>query len=172
MLATMKIPEKRKAILIGRKGSIKRKIESLTKTKITVGEEITIEGEADGFLTAENIISAIGRGFEPKKAMKICDEDTVLIVMPLPRGAKILKTVRSRIIGTAGKARENLERLTHTDVSVYGRTVSVIGHYEDVVVAKEALEKLIAGSRHGNVYTYLEKTKKLKSWSNGKKDSS
>src|SRR5262249_28127002 len=142
MIGSVRIPEKRKAALIGVKGAAKRKIEKATKTKIKIEDEVLISGEAEGYMVAENIVRAIGRGFSPQSAMDLTDEETALIVISLPRDEKLLKTVRSRLIGTAGKARRNMEQLTKTHISVYGRTVSIIGHYEDAERAQEAIEKL------------------------------
>ena len=156
MIATILIPRMRIPVVLGTNGATKHDIEEKTNTKIFIGEEITIEGEALDVMAAENIIKAIGRGFAPSKALKLLDEEKVLYVFQLPKTENELTRIRSRIIGTMGKARRNLERLTNTQISVYGKTVSIIGCYEDADRAKEAIEKLIFGSTHSNVYRFLE----------------
>lgn len=156
MMTTLKIPENRIPVLIGRTGEMKRKIEVATHTKISINDEITIKGEVLNRLDAENIIKAIGRGFAPEKAMELLEEDKVLCIIQLPSNSDIIK---ARIIGTKGKARRNLERLTKTYISVYGKTASIIGSYENVETAKRAIEKFISGSAHKNVYTFLESRK-------------
>lgn len=156
MITTLKIPEKRMPILIGRNGETKRKIEAATHTKISVESEIEIKGEALNRLDAENIIKAIGRGFAPDKSLELLEEDKILYIIQLPENSERIK---SRIIGTNGKARRNLERLTKTYVSVYGKTVSIIGSYENAETAKNAIEKFISGSTHKNVYRFLESRK-------------
>ena len=60
--------------------------------------------------------------------------------------------IRSRLIGTGGKAKRNVERLTNTRITIYGKTISIIGNYEDIDRAREAIGKLMSGSPHGNVY--------------------
>lgn len=58
----IKIPDKRKGVLIGHEGSVKRKIEGLTKTQIKILDSIEISGEVLDVLKAKEIIKAIGRG--------------------------------------------------------------------------------------------------------------
>ncbi len=66
-----------------------------------------------------------------------------------------------RIIGRKGRTREIIEEMSGADVSVYGKTVAIIGNPIQVEVAKTAIEKLArGGSPHGVVYKYLERRKK------------
>ena len=154
MIKTVNIPKERIAVLIGEKGNSKRSIEKLTHTKISIEDEISIKGESLDILTAENIVKAIGRGFSPENALKLADEEVALDIIQLPKTG--LERHRSRIIGANGKSRKNLEILTNTNISVYGKTVSIIGTYENAAFAHEAVEKLIKGFSHKNVYTFLE----------------
>ncbi|MBI2971220.1 MAG: RNA-processing protein [Candidatus Aenigmarchaeota archaeon] len=158
MISKLKIPDERLAVLIGKRGGIKKTVENRTNTVIQVGEEVTIEGEATDVMTAENIIRAIGRGFAPLVSMKLRDEDMTLVVIPLPKERNTLVRVKARVIGSRGKARRNIERLSKTDICVYGKTVSIIGTYESVKAARSALEMLIKGSEHKNVYKFLGET--------------
>ncbi len=160
MITGILIPKRRIAVVVGKGGKTKKTLEEKTGTKIFIGEEITIEGEALEVMAAENIIKAIGRGFAPDTALELLDEDKVLYVMQLDKGEKELSRIKSRVIGTNGRARRNLERLTDTHISVYGKTISIIGLYDDADAAKAAVEKLISGSMHGNVYRLLELRKK------------
>lgn len=157
MIASILIPKARVAVLVGAHGSTKKSIEEKTNTKIFIGEEITIEGEALGILTVENIVKAIGGGFSPGRAMELLDEDKILYIIQLPKADE--KRIKSRIIGKMGRARRNLERMTNTHISVYGKTVAIIGYYDDMEASKEAIEKLIFGSTHSNVYSFLERRK-------------
>jgi len=49
--------------------------------------------------------------------------------------------------------------MTGTYVSVYGKTVSIIGEIEHLQIAKEAVEMILKGSRHKTVYSFLERKK-------------
>ena len=60
-----------------------------------------------------------------------------------------------------GKARNTIEDLTECYVSVYGKTIAIIGKVEMVGVCKRALESLLSGSPHANVYKWLERQRRL-----------
>ena len=71
--------------------------------------------------------------------------------------------IKSRLIGSGGKAREIIERLTSCNLCIYGKTVSIIGEFDKLNIAFRGVEKLLLGSPHGNVYGFLEREmKKLK----------
>ena len=65
--------------------------------------------------------------------------------------------IKSRLIGKNGKARRVIERLTRCDICIYGKTVSLIGEFGELDVAFRGVEKILVGSPHGNVYSFLEK---------------
>ncbi|MBT3283475.1 RNA-processing protein [Candidatus Bathyarchaeota archaeon] len=163
----IRIPGDRIGVLIGADGKTRRRIESAFGVKITVESEsggVTVKVNEDQpdvsvMFTVKNIVKAIGRGFNPKKAMTLQDEDNDLIVIDLEEFVGTSKNaqnrVRGRIIGKEGKSRELLEELTNCLVSVYGGTVAVIGPYEMLQVAKEAVEMLLNGSYHKTVWNHL-----------------
>ncbi len=156
MIKKIRIPDERIPVLIGKNGKTKAMIQRLTHTKIDIGEEATVEGEAVDVMTAESIIKAIGRGFSPEASEILCREDSTLEIIQLPKERKELNRIKSRLIGTKGKCRRNIENLTKTRISVFGKTVSVIGPYDNVRFVVEALQRLIKGDTHSSVYRFLE----------------
>jgi ribosomal RNA assembly protein len=68
--------------------------------------------------------------------------------------------LKGRVIGRNGKARKNIELLTETNISVYGKTIGIIGECENAVMARRAVESLLTGSTHANVYKWLEKNRR------------
>ena len=157
MIEKIRIPEKRMPILIGKGGEVKKNLEKMTQTKINITDEITVHGDALNVMDTCNIIKAIGRGFDPESALELINEEMNLCVIPLPDDRKILKRIKSRIIGTRGKCRKTIEKITKTKISVYGKTVAIIGEYEAVETARCAIEKIITGSPHSHVYKFIEK---------------
>ncbi|HWQ62837.1 MAG TPA: KH domain-containing protein [Methanospirillum sp.] len=163
-----RITKERIGVLIGKKGITKREIEEKTKTTILVDSEeglVSIEGEeADGFLRAVEVVKAIARGFSPERAFRLFeDEDLYLELMELSDIADTptkLERIRGRIIGRDGKSRSQIEDLTNTEISVYGKTVAIIGMIERVKVAREAIEMLINGVSHESVYAFLDRKKR------------
>jgi len=162
----LKIPKERISVLIGVKGSIKRKIQRMTKTRLIVNSEegdIFIEGDSLDVFNCLNVVKAIARGFNPDIALKLLDEDTSIEIISLDefsRSKKDIIRLKSRLIGTQGRARSHLEELTSTNISVYGKTISIIGRTDDVFIARQGIINLINGSKHGNVYLFIEKQKK------------
>lgn len=163
---TIRIPKERISVLIGTKGETKRKIQQKTNTRLQINDEgdvlITGEDNLNVFLTS-NIIKAIARGFNPNIALLLVDESNTFelldIVEYVGNSQKAIIRIRARIIGTRGKARRNIERMTNTHISVYGKTVCILGEINNVDLARRAIEKILNGSPHGKTYSYIERQK-------------
>jgi len=160
----VKIPKDRIPILIGKKGSTKRLIQRKTNTRIRIDSkegDVVIEGEdsLDVYQT-KRIIQSIARGINPEKALILFDEGSLDIINIQDFSGKSKANqirLKARVIGTKGKARALLERLTNTEIVIYGKTITIVGKPEDVMLAKSCVERLLQGAPHGNVYRWLEK---------------
>ncbi len=158
MKESIRIPDDRKAILIGKNGRTKIDIEKRTKTKLTIGEDIIMEAEPDNLFKAENIIKAIGRGFSPARAFNLLKEDFELDVMIIQGTPNQIKRLSSRVIGRNGRARRSIEMISGAHLSVYGKTVSIIGKHNEINIARKAVEMLLTGRTHNYVYKKLNKS--------------
>ena len=163
------IPKDRVGVLVGRKGSVKTTIEDKLSVDLTIDSD---SGSVDigvrpgspdpsSALRAKDMVLAIGRGFSPPRAFSLFNEDYAFDVVDLHdyfgKNESEIRRVDGRIIGKEGRTRRNMEELTGTLISVSGHTISIIGTYESVSMAKDALEKLIEGRTHGTVYKFLRK---------------
>jgi len=162
-----KIPKDRIAVLIGKDGTVKDELEMQTGTKMDIDSkegDVVLTGEDSIKLYAlKEVVRAIGRGFNPELAQLLLKQDYILEVIPLLdfiKNKNHLERVKGRVIGGGGKSRETIEQLTDTFICVYGKTISIIGASEGVVNAKKAVESLVQGSPHANVYRWLEKTRR------------
>ncbi len=162
----VRIPHERISVLIGKKGENKKSLEKKTNTRLKVDSKeglITIEGDAIDVYNTKPIIKAIGRGFSIKTAEELLDEENALEIVSLKdfaRSANDLARIKARIIGTKGTCKEYIESLTKTAIVIYGNTVGLIGSAGNCSIAKQAVEKILKGARHGNVYAWLEKKMK------------
>jgi len=167
MVEYVKIPEERIKTLLKEEAKLVKDLEKRTNTKIEVDSslsEVTIletDAMEDPLATwvVRDIIKAIGRGFDPEIALGLLDQEKVFELINLMDFAKSkndLIRIRSRIIGTEGRAKQTIEDLTGTHISVYGKTVAVIGLNDDVEAASRAIEKIAQGSSHGGVFKILE----------------
>lgn len=160
------IPRERVGVLIGEKGTVRRRIEKLCGVKITIDSEngevlITRKTSEDIHLAlkAQDIIKAIARGFSPQKAYKLANPNMYLELIDLTEYVtdKSLERVKARLIGKEGKARKYVSDLAKADISIYGKTVGIIGDAESVSLAKEAVVRLIEGKPHTAVFRYVER---------------
>jgi len=163
----IRIPKDRIGALIGKSGSAKLKIENACSVRLEINSENgeiqilsnIVDEKFQPFKSME-IITAIGRGFPPEKAMRLLKGENTLHVIDLREfGGKStdqIDRIRGRIIGEGGKARKNMENLSNTSITVYGRTVSIIGGPTQLKLAVDAIESLSGGSMHGYVYKKIE----------------
>jgi len=165
------IPLDRLGVLIGKDGIIKNKIEQSFKARITIQSEngiveITPAETSDDpttILRARDVVIAIARGFSPQRALKLTDDDIVLDVIDLRetfgRNERDIARLKGRVIGSEGKIRRLIEEMTGAQVSVYGHTIAMLGEFETVNAAREAIELLLKGKQHSTVYRLLRKIK-------------
>jgi ribosomal RNA assembly protein len=165
----IKVPQDRIGVIIGVEGKVKETLEKKSGATIDVDSEsgsVALESEGDAFLAlrASEVIKAIARGFSPEKALKLLDnEDLILDMMDLSKisdSPSDLTRLKGRIIGKAGKTREIMESMTGAKISVYGKTISILGEPEQVMSIRTAIDMLIDGAPHGAVYGYLEKRRR------------
>ncbi|MCC7553356.1 MAG: KH domain-containing protein [Methanobacteriaceae archaeon] len=164
----IKVPQDRVGVIIGTNGKVKKAIEKETETRLEIDSNdgiVTIipkENMEDplGGWNANHIVKAIGRGFNPEKAIKLTDDDIYLEIIKLPliigKSKKALARHKGRIIGKDGKTREIIVDMAEVDMAIYGKTVSFIGKLENIMIAKEAVKMILNGSRHKTVYNFLE----------------
>lgn len=166
---TVRIPVDRVGSVIGKEGTTKRTLESEMGVKLNVdSREGLVTVSADSVLktdpfSAVRVIEAIGRGFSPQKARVLLEEGTELEVIDLRayagHSANSLERIRGRVIGLRGKSRRVIEELTACHLSIYGRTVAIIGRTGEVQLASQAIRSLATGSQHKNVYNTLQKAR-------------
>ena len=177
----IRIPNDRIAVLIGKSGNVKSKIETMCHVSLEIDGDtgevfIKSRGDVEKIqpFKAMEIVTAIGRGFSPENAMTLLDGENTLHVMDLREFAgksnANIERIKGRIIGEGGRARRNMENLSGTHISVYGRTVSIIGDASKLRLVVDAISSISSGSMHGAVYDKLEsanrktKQEKMQLW--------
>lgn len=179
----IRIPQERIAVLIGKSGKAKMEIERLCQVKLDIDSQtgettIISNGKIEDIqpFKAMEIVTAIGRGFSPENAMSLLKGENTLYVIDLRefvgKSSSNLERIKGRIIGEGGKVRKNMENLSGTQISVYGKTVSIIGNNAKLRLVVDAISSISNGSMHGAIYNKLEaanrreKEEKMKLWEN------
>ena len=163
----VRIPIERIGVIIGKSGKTKRQIEKKCHVDLNIdsetGEVMITSKKIDGNISpfkAVEIVIAMGRGFSPENALRLLYGENSLHIIDLREfGGKSpdqIERIKGRIIGENGTARLNMENLTNANISVYGRTVGIIGEPNLVRLAVDAISSLSNGSMHGPVYSKLE----------------
>jgi ribosomal RNA assembly protein len=166
----VRIPKERVGVLVGPDGTVKQRIEEKFMVELQVESEsggvtIVLSQKADDpslLFKAKDTVTAIGRGFSPEHAFRLLrNEDDIFDFIDLRavfgRSESDIKRVKGRVIGANGKTRKLIEELTDASVVVYGHTIGFIGTFEQVDVARNAVQMLINGSQHHTVYKYLQR---------------
>lgn len=166
----IKLNKTRIAVVIGTNGNTKSQIEKEMGVEIGInsktGEcEIKPNRESSNYdplnvLKTEKIIQAINRGFNPKKAMNLSKDNYELEIFNLQsilgRSKKKIKRIKGRVIGRNGEMRRAIERFGECYVSVFGKTIGIIADYENLQIARKAINMLISGTPHHTVLRFLE----------------
>jgi ribosomal RNA assembly protein len=163
----IRIPSARIGPLIGPDGRDKEQIERLLKVDLKIESdtgniEVLVRPEqmdVSVIFTAANVVKAIGRGFSPQRALALMQEDSDLIILEIEDYVGTSKNaqnrVKGRVIGRGGKSRAMIEELTGCYISVYGDTISIIGPFDALPSAREAIVMLINGAFHKTVWNFL-----------------
>lgn len=171
--AFLRIPKERVGVLVGPEGKTKKSIEEKLSVELQIESEtggvtLMLAKNADDpslLFKAKDVVTAIGRGFSPEHASSLIrNEEAILDVIDLRlvfgRSESDIKRIKGRIIGMNGKTRRIIEELTDTNVAIYGHTVGLIGNFEQVQAAREAIQMLINGSLHSTVYRFLHRKRR------------
>ena len=166
----VRIPKERVGVLVGPDGKVKERIEEKLAVVLEIesasgGVTIVLSEKASDpslLFKAKDTVTAIGRGFSPEYAFRLLRNENAIfdfidLRLVFGRSESDIKRVKGRIIGANGKTRKLIEELTDASVVVYGHTIGFIGTFEQVDVARNAVQMLIDGSQHHTVYKYLQR---------------
>ncbi|HEV8289529.1 MAG TPA: hypothetical protein VGQ00_01075 [Candidatus Norongarragalinales archaeon] len=126
--------------------------------------EIENDEKPENEWVAEQVALALIHGFPPAKAWKLFNDEFYMETMDLGqimrRKEKAITRQKGRIIGAQGLAKAKLEDLSDCAIAVDGDNVYLLGRFEDLKLAKEAITRLLEGINHNTVFAFLEKEQK------------
>ncbi|WP_422398135.1 KH domain-containing protein [Sulfolobus tengchongensis] len=146
------------------------KLEELTDTKISYDERtktfnVIPKGQNQyEALKAVSVIRAIGLGFDAEIAFKLLSDEYILDVIDLKgiigNNPEVMRRVKGRIIGENGKTKKILQEYTGVYISIYEHYIGILGPYDQVQIARKAIELLIDGKEHSTVYKFIDKAER------------
>ena len=132
----LRISPLRVGALIGKGGSFKRKLEEKLDAKIVIdskeGTVMCFLNDYSSYQKLTDIIRAISRGFSSEMASILLRSDFIFHSIKLGKNKKRNLVMKARIIGQEGKIKRKMEFISSTKISVYGKTISILGKASDV----------------------------------------
>jgi ribosomal RNA assembly protein len=169
----IKVPDDRIGVLIGKNGKVKSEIEEKCKVQLEINSssgDVVVSSSYEPIsemlpFKAIEIISAISKGFSPQRAnLLLRDEDLIFQIIDLKefagKSSNTMDRIKGRIIGQAGKSRRTIEELSGAYISVSGHTVALIGKFDEVRLANDAIIMILKGSTHKTVYEVLQQARR------------
>jgi ribosomal RNA assembly protein len=135
-------------------------IENKIKIKVGFGKSsVSLKGAEVNEFLCENIVRAIDFGFDVQDALLLSSENFVLEFIDIKEHTrrKNMHDVRARVIGTNGKARKTIEKLTGSVMVIHDNDIGIIVDSDHLDAVVQGIESLIQGAKHANVFSYLEK---------------
>jgi ribosomal RNA assembly protein len=159
------IPKDRAKALLRIIEEIRVDLETNVEVNVDTGEVVirpTERASVDSLMKARSIVEAVGYGFEPEEALNLRNSDYVIHTIDLRNYVdkdkqNHMRRIRARLIGEEGRTRRILEELTGASIVVGERYVSIMGTYEEVEGARNAVEMIINGKQHSTVYRWLQR---------------
>ncbi len=151
----------------------RKMLDKISGTGVTVdiGDNQVSLSSDDAFslVLAKSVITAFNRGFEYAQAILLLKDDYDLSVISLrdyTSSKKRQEQLKGRVIGSRGMIKEKLMRETGCYIKVYGKNVSILGPVDNIPLAEAAIEMILNGAKHDNVFSMINK-KKVEVYRNG-----
>jgi len=159
MIEYLSIPEERMKLLKNDR-RWEQQLKRFSDVKVQLNEDIEITDDDPIAVTKVKLVfQAFVRGFDFDTSLNLLDEEFTLEVVDISAYAKSrnrLMTLKGRVIGREGKAKNIIEKKTETKIAIYGKTVSIVGRFQDVAKARDAIELILSGKKHGTAFRFLE----------------
>lgn len=117
-----------------------------------------LKGDEYEEFVAEKVIRALDFGFNLKEALLLRNEDydfRIINIKNYVRPSRLLD-VKGRIIGKKGKAKKVMEEISGAIIKLKRNEVGIIADSEHLEELTSALISLIEGTKHSNIFHYLE----------------
>ncbi len=164
------ITVKRAKDLLGQKKFLAKIAELGVEIKLADNNVNLTSENAINISLVKNAIMAFNRGFDPKTSLLLLDDNYDLSIMNIGDYANSQKRqieLMGRVIGSRGMIKKRLSMATSCYIKISGKTISIIGAYENIELAVSAVEMLLNGAKHDSVFLLIDR-RKLEKYENGR----
>jgi ribosomal RNA assembly protein len=124
------------------------------------GSTAHIKGEsALEVMSVKNVVTAFNRGFDADISSLLLDDIIVISLRDYTASDKRAMQLKGRVIGSRGMIKKRLMRETLCYINVYGKTISIIGQIENLSIVHSAVDMILRGAKHDNVFAMINKKK-------------
>lgn len=156
----------------------RKEVERILDSRDLLEEELNIEiewenqklkitskkGNIQDLIQGEEVLKALRWGFEPKIALMLRRQNYDIQKIDLKEYGGDLHRIKGRVIGSGGKTKKKIERITKTNIMITKRQAIVIGAYNGLQLAVEAIERIASGQRRQYIYRWLHNEKRRLRW--------
>jgi len=145
--------------------NILKEAEKMTNTQVIINDKdftasiISTNDKSDN-LKMRDYILCISYGLSEEESKKILEQDSILYIIDLKdilNDREDLRRVMGRIIGEDGKVKQKISEATDVTIHITDSKILLLGNYEDVEYARQAIQKIVDGSPHSVVFKFLDK---------------
>ncbi len=152
---------RKSAELLAEKPKFLKKLRD-TSVKLSIKENVVIlEAEsASNLLAVKNCLVAFNRGFGTAVAAMLLNDEYDIQVINLndyTTSKKRQYELKARVIGSRGAIKDRLSRATSCFIKVKGKTISIIGTYQRLAIAFEAVDAILNGAKHETAFVIINK---------------
>jgi len=116
-------------------------------------------------LKMRDFLISLSHGIDEENAFKIIKYDMILYIINLKNifdSKDDIKRILGRIIGENGKIKQKISEITECSIYIDNSNIVLIGSFEDVEYAKQAIQILVDGSPHSRLFKFLDKVAREK----------
>ncbi len=126
---------------------------------------IESKDEKSDVLKVRDFVIALDNCIEESLGLEILRKDFMVYLIDLRNifsDKEDIRRILGRIIGEQGKIKAKIIEMTGCHLQINDSKILLVGSYEDVEYAKQAIQIIVDGSPYTRLFKYLEKVRREK----------
>jgi ribosomal RNA assembly protein len=153
-----------------------KEAKEITGTEVILNKEnlnavIISKGRGSDVVKMRDFLISLTLGVDEFDAKKLLTDEYMLYLIDLKTiidSKEDISRILARIIGEEGKIKKRISEATGCSLYISDSKIALIGSYDEIEYAKNAIQIIIDGSPHARLFKYLEKVireRKMKQFS-------